>query len=219
MSLKRRLLQTSLPADALSCADGLSIPFFSLSRRVHSVTHTWSRSSVDMRNEPAWATHARRINRGDNIRINRDDDNEVAVADDAVADDGTADRGGGITEKELAEKNLERDQHSSFGSSETRQGSGSGSNSTKLFKISSNAGERSDVDAMERGEYRGGDASGSGSPTASINEKTEERIEPESGRGTPPLAEYREGNHLVIERKKAEGEEVSVASAKREYAH
>ncbi|OCH91621.1 hypothetical protein OBBRIDRAFT_728394, partial [Obba rivulosa] len=59
---------------------GLSIPFFSLGRRVHSVSRTWSRhdtfgtfgrrSSLSL---PEWTTHTRRVARAEDIIINRDD--------------------------------------------------------------------------------------------------------------------------------------------------
>ncbi|KZV63910.1 hypothetical protein PENSPDRAFT_656941 [Peniophora sp. CONT] len=48
---------------------GLSIPFFSLGRRVHTVTRTWSRQP----SLPDWAMHTRPITRGEDIVINRDD--------------------------------------------------------------------------------------------------------------------------------------------------
>ncbi|KAF9519623.1 hypothetical protein BS47DRAFT_1288191 [Hydnum rufescens UP504] len=52
---------------------GLSIPFFSLSRRVHSISRTWSRhTSMDPTGLPEWTTHTRRIAEGDEIIINRD---------------------------------------------------------------------------------------------------------------------------------------------------
>jgi hypothetical protein len=50
---------------------GLSIPFFSLGRRVHSVSRTWSRHAA-----PDWTTHIRRVSRGEDIVINRDSDME-----------------------------------------------------------------------------------------------------------------------------------------------
>lgn len=50
---------------------GLSIPFFSLGRRVHSVSsRTWSRHASG----PDWATHTRHITRGEDVVINRDHD-------------------------------------------------------------------------------------------------------------------------------------------------
>ena len=51
---------------------GLSIPFFSLGRRVHSVSsRTWSRHASG---PPDWATHTRHITRGEDVVINRDHD-------------------------------------------------------------------------------------------------------------------------------------------------
>jgi NhaP-type Na+/H+ or K+/H+ antiporter len=112
---------------------GLSIPFFSLSRRVHSITHTWSRNpSMDARrDEPAWTTHARRIVPGQDIVVNRDDE-----------------------EGDLGVR--QKTQHSD------------------------------DSETTARDEH----------------EMTERA-------GTPTLAEFREGNHLIIERKAGEGGEVS----------
>ncbi|KAG6915140.1 hypothetical protein DXG01_013079 [Tephrocybe rancida] len=50
---------------------GLSIPSFSLGRRVHSVSRTWSRHAT-----PDWTNQARVIERGADIVINRDSDME-----------------------------------------------------------------------------------------------------------------------------------------------
>jgi sodium/hydrogen antiporter len=50
---------------------GLSIPFFSLSRRVHSVSRTWSRHGA-----PDWTMHTRRVSRAEDIVINRDSEME-----------------------------------------------------------------------------------------------------------------------------------------------
>jgi hypothetical protein len=46
---------------------GLSIPSFSLGRRVHSVSRTWSRHTL-----PDWTNQTRLVERGDDIVINRD---------------------------------------------------------------------------------------------------------------------------------------------------
>ena len=51
--------------------DGLSIPFFSLGRRVHSVTMTRT-LSLRSRHEPEWATQTRKVTRPEDIVINRD---------------------------------------------------------------------------------------------------------------------------------------------------
>ncbi|KAJ3900872.1 hypothetical protein F5879DRAFT_992479 [Lentinula edodes] len=50
---------------------GLSIPSFSLGRRVHSVSRTWSRHASGL---PEWATQARHVTDRDAIVINRDRD-------------------------------------------------------------------------------------------------------------------------------------------------
>ena len=50
---------------------GLSIPFFSLGRRVHSVSsRTWSRHASG----PDWATQTRHVTRAEDVVINRDHD-------------------------------------------------------------------------------------------------------------------------------------------------
>lgn len=57
---------------------GLSIPFFVSGRRVHTtLTYTWSRNpsmATNAGDEPAWTTHARRIIPGQDVEINRDDE-------------------------------------------------------------------------------------------------------------------------------------------------
>ena len=47
---------------------GLSIPFFSLSKRVHSVSRTWSRHG----GAADWTTLTRRVSKAEDIVINRD---------------------------------------------------------------------------------------------------------------------------------------------------
>ncbi|KAF9030638.1 Sodium/hydrogen exchanger family-domain-containing protein [Panaeolus papilionaceus] len=51
---------------------GLSVPSFSLGRRVHSVSRTWSRRDTMTSNTPEWANQARIVRRGEDIVINRD---------------------------------------------------------------------------------------------------------------------------------------------------
>jgi hypothetical protein len=50
---------------------GLSIPFFNLGRRVHSISHTWSRQR-SMDTSPEWANQTRRVTKAEDIVINRD---------------------------------------------------------------------------------------------------------------------------------------------------
>ncbi|CAE6423715.1 unnamed protein product [Rhizoctonia solani] len=51
---------------------GLSIPFFSLGKRVHSIRHTWSRRET-VEGRPEWADQIRQIRPGEEIVVNRDD--------------------------------------------------------------------------------------------------------------------------------------------------
>ncbi|KAF9020551.1 hypothetical protein BDZ89DRAFT_1103252 [Hymenopellis radicata] len=62
---------------------GLSIPSFSLGRRVHSVSRTWSRHT----GVPDWTNQARMVDRGDDIIINRDDD--IAEKGELTPEEGT----------------------------------------------------------------------------------------------------------------------------------
>jgi hypothetical protein len=153
-----------------------------------------------MGDEPAWATHARRINPGESIRINRDDDVNEA------ADDGTADRGGAALAGEK----------SNSGEDSTDSGSGG-------TEFQGGGGERSDVDAMEKGTYRSGDREKQGSDPEVEKAHNEEagkdgrphtedddRVAEDNGRETPILAEYREGHHLIRERQKHDGSEVRI---------
>ena len=50
---------------------GLSIPFFSLGRRVTTVTRTWSRQP-SLHQIPDWALHTRRVERPEDVQINHD---------------------------------------------------------------------------------------------------------------------------------------------------
>lgn len=61
---------------------GLSIPFFSLGRRVTTVTRTWSRQP----SLPDWALHTRRVERAEDVVINRD---PVSMMERGQAGDGS----------------------------------------------------------------------------------------------------------------------------------
>lgn len=159
------------------------------------MTHTWSRQSFG--DEPAWATHARRIRPGESIRINRDDDGEIA-------DDGITDRGDPLVL--TTEKTLSRSQSNSL---ESRTVTGS-SGEQQEPACQTGGGERADVEAMENGTYSP-DVGNRHVRPGEGDEADEEVIEDESddGRTTPILAEYREGHHLVRERKKEDSDSVS----------
>ena len=143
-----------------------------------------------MGDEPAWASHARRINPGESIRINRDDDDR-----EDVADDGTADRGGGMTEKTTTSSEMATTDTTDSGPSADRQ-------------FDERTGEKSDVDAMERGEYNEKQGQ-EDERQPEGHERDDERVREDNGRETPILAEYREGHHLIRERLKEGETEVS----------
>ncbi|KAK4687881.1 sodium/hydrogen antiporter, partial [Tremellales sp. Uapishka_1] len=166
---------------------GLSIPFFSLSRRVHSITYTWSRNpSMDASrgDEPAWTSHARRIQPGQAITINRDDDPEEG--------DLGMRRTHTITSMEEPVNEKER-----------QGGSSGGSSSSNTMAVGENI-------EMSEKKREGSGSSGPAADEEAIADDEEEAEDDENGRDTPPLAQYREGHHLVIERKGGEGEEVQV---------
>ncbi|KAA1474706.1 hypothetical protein DENSPDRAFT_343820 [Dentipellis sp. KUC8613] len=63
---------------------GLSIPFFSLGRRVHTVSRTWSRRDTATGAggaQPEWTTQTRRVSRAQDVVINRDSAMERGEAD------------------------------------------------------------------------------------------------------------------------------------------
>lgn len=84
---------------------GLSIPSFSLGRRVHTVTRTWSRHDTfgtsGGRNVPEWTTHTRHVRDGEEIVINRD-------REDAM-ERGVIPESESVTEKEPSDSSRERD--------------------------------------------------------------------------------------------------------------
>lgn len=75
---------------------GLSIPSFSLGRRVHSVSRTWSRHAP-----PDWTTQARLVDRGgDDIVINRDSEMERGTLGEVTEKETLSSRGAGSAEKQ-----------------------------------------------------------------------------------------------------------------------
>ncbi|KAF8322645.1 hypothetical protein DL93DRAFT_2050485, partial [Clavulina sp. PMI_390] len=148
---------------------GLSIPFFSLGKRVHSISRTWSRhTSLDPSGAPEWADQTRRVTRADEIIINRDPVLPISQADEA----------------EIIEK-------------------------------------------LERGEL---ETSSPGAMTPSSPESpyaydekrpmNRDRLQSYHEAGDSPIpdrdqmvgdeTQWREGNHLIIERKVGDGEDVGV---------
>ncbi|WVQ85812.1 hypothetical protein IAT38_007980 [Cryptococcus sp. DSM 104549] len=216
---------------------GMSIPFFSLGRRVHSITYTRSRNlSMDTRgDEPAWTTHARRIQPGQEITINRDDD-EPEEGDLGIRRRDTltsSEHGNGILLGQNGEKLVEEDSGGSS-SSRTRHGNGDADGDGEEIEMTekrhedegnvrSGSGEGRGTRRRERERRRrdgeevegdSGDETSHASGSGSMDEAREGDETIEDGRGgrgeTPPLAEFREGHHLIIERKHKDSDEVEV---------
>ena len=177
----------------------MSIPFFSLGRRVHSITYTWSRNpSQDARDEPAWTTHARRVQPGQEIVINRDEDPEEG-------DLGLQQREKTL-DSEIGEKlspNISPADDESGGSSSSRTAGGEhlhGMEKAKREESEDESSNEAREDAEGRAVFE--------SESEDEEENQDEARRTRQGRKTPPLAQYREGHHLVVERKTGEGEEV-----------
>ncbi|KAE8539786.1 hypothetical protein D1P53_003723 [Cryptococcus gattii VGV] len=201
---------------------GMSIPFFSLGRRVHSITYTRSRNlSMDTRgDEPAWTTHARRIIPGQEIIVNRDDDDEEGDLGVRRKETFTSEANGRIKEK------IEEEDSGESSSSRTRQGE---LIEMKEKRSPSRRGSRgsqaSQGEAAEEGErWR---SSGEGSSDVANDPETQREVEEGreeirdkegGGRRTPTLAKYREGNHLIVERKVKDSDEVEVEVIRNHFA-
>jgi hypothetical protein len=79
---------------------GLSIPFFSLGRRVTTVTRTWSRQP----SLPDWALHTRRVERAEDVVINRD---PASIMERGQGGDGAK---GGLMNRPMEAVDLEEDE-------------------------------------------------------------------------------------------------------------
>ncbi|WVF68853.1 hypothetical protein IAT40_003626 [Kwoniella sp. CBS 6097] len=208
---------------------GLSIPFFSLGRRVHSITYTRSRGlSMDARgDEPAWTTHARRISPGQQITINRDDDpeegdmgvrrrdthqDEIANGEKLASQSSGESSGSGsrtmppseeieMTEKRPSESPRHEQDQAEMGEA-AELGSRPRSRGSRRSFGSRRSSRRSSV--CSTGSHEDGSGEEEAEGRAEISDKRG------GGDRTPPLAEYREGHHLVIERRKKDSDEVEV---------
>lgn len=208
---------------------GLSIPFFSLGRRVHSISRTHSimltRTETRMsglsrdtrRPEPAWLSGVNRIIPGQIIRINRDDDDLEKGSHAGRRAEGELDDDLTAEEKEEMRRS-ERERELAGGSASSSSGS-----STALKGRTD--GEMSPEEEHEAVKERMKEIAAEDhnlSPDAVheeareevegeeelANESAEERQLESDGRRTPPVREFREGNHLIIERRLAEDGDV-----------
>lgn len=209
---------------------GLSIPFFSLGRRVHSISRTHSimltRTETRMsglsrdtrRPEPAWLSGVNRIIPGQIIRINRDDD-DLEKGSQAerreLDDDLTAEE-----KEEMRRSEREREREAAEGSASSSSGS-----STAIKGRTGDESPMSPEQEHKAVKERMKDiaAKDHNLSREAVHEEAREEIEGEEqeametaeehqlesdGRRTPPVREFREGNHLVIERRLAEDGDV-----------
>lgn len=166
---------------------GLSIPFFSLGRRVHSVRREWSRrSTLDTNAAPEWANQTRRLKPGEKPEVNRD------VERDGMGENRISPFSEGGSDTLDAEKaNLKRENDEEL---------------TGPEKIKLRAREAAPVeDASGSDKTLSREQSGEHSPADGVDAP---------GAESPPdgddvLSEWREGHDRIIERRAGPGEEVS----------
>ncbi|TFK66702.1 hypothetical protein BDN72DRAFT_131906 [Pluteus cervinus] len=179
---------------------GLSIPGFSLGRRVHTVTRTWSRSAVVLGSGgPEWMNQTRPVKRPEDIVINRDHMNamELGMApqrDIEKAEVSTIDASMTLTQINSRPHSLKGtgsvDGSALMSGSTTTEASGSGS-AAGTTPPASTEGQTADGDERM-------DQSGAVPPTNS------------GGGDGGDETEWREGRHRVVERRGGPGEDVSV---------
>ncbi|KAJ7430492.1 Sodium/hydrogen exchanger family-domain-containing protein, partial [Mycena galericulata] len=172
---------------------GLSIPSFSLGRRVHSVSRTWSRhttATATAVTRPDWMDHVRHA--GGGVVVNRDrDEEEEEEEEGGVGGAGDLEMGLGGQEKErevVDGRPLEEiDVRTGQSESPTAVGSAPGSRDSEKKEDAEKEGQRqADIEAGLRPE---GD------------------IPPD---GEELISEWQEGSHRIIERRAGPGEEVEV---------
>lgn len=159
---------------------GLSIPSFSLGRRVHTVSRTWSRrdtmNSTGGRT-PEWANQARMVTRLEDIVINRDPVPDLEKGDDTTPD-----------------PSEETKVFSSSPATQSVQDVGTTAGNTRTNTVTS------DTHVSWKGQQF------SGPHTRGIIARDYRDEEPPDGNET--LAEWREGKVDVVERRVGPGEDV-----------
>ncbi|CED85200.1 na h exchanger 1 [Phaffia rhodozyma] len=222
---------------------GLSIPFFSLGRRVHTISRTHSimltrtndsrrsEGSGLRRPEPAWLSGVRRILPGDIITINRDDDDDLERGpgdrDERALDHDDRDektmsekrnRRTRMDEIDEDEEKISRENSNSSGSS-TMAGSRPGNLAlSRTKRVDEDEDEEDDEDSMGSLKTRRREAAYDREGEArEAAESDEERKLEREGRKTPPLRKFREGPHLIVEREVDDGGEVEVEVIRNRY--
>ncbi|KAF9523393.1 Sodium/hydrogen exchanger family-domain-containing protein [Crepidotus variabilis] len=178
---------------------GLSIPSFSLGRRVHSVSRTWSRrDTMNSNRDPEWAQHTRNVGtRREDIVINRDHPPQGILNTDGDPEKGEI----------------------------SRESIASSSGDTKIappspHPLAPHINDQfvdSPIDIEQGPGHVGGRTPLSASTPSSLSLRSQPQNPP--GRdyrqqsppdGSETLAEWQEGHHRVIERRLGPGSDVEV---------
>ncbi|KAF5391889.1 hypothetical protein D9757_001639 [Collybiopsis confluens] len=160
---------------------GLSIPSFSLGRRVHSVSRTWSRHTGT--GLPEWTSQARHVTDREEIIINRDRDSVDQL-----------ERGESTPREKLSPEGSEETSPTEVDDNEKQSGAHSPEFSPPPLDSEVQSGA-----SKQRAQGTGGEPE---------SETLPEGEEPPDG--VEVLSEWQEGPHRVIERRKGPGEEVEV---------
>ncbi|EJT98683.1 hypothetical protein DACRYDRAFT_70529 [Dacryopinax primogenitus] len=185
---------------------GLSVPAFSLSKRVHSLsmtahTRSWSRqaSRETGHREPEWATQARRVHRPEDVVINRDVDLEKGALGLGL---GVRMEGLGEGEEEVGA--MDRENERPKGPEGVHREGGT----EEVGVERDTAGGGLDM----RGEGEGGGSPCSGAPASGSAAG--------SGSGAledqrPAVSTWKQGNYMVLERDPGHGADVEVEVVRR----
>lgn len=169
---------------------GLSIPSFSLGRRVHSVSRTWSRrdtmNSMGAR-IPEWANQARIVTRREDIVINRDEDLRKPELD---LEKGENEIVGSLDSRDSAELAIDNSSLAQRDSTRVLSGVEEAGQIAELHQEKEPrfgvVGEKTGRDFADQRDYR----------------------DQEPPDGTETVSEWKEGNYWVIERRTGPGSDV-----------
>ncbi|KAJ6779278.1 Sodium/hydrogen exchanger family-domain-containing protein [Mycena vulgaris] len=163
---------------------GLSIPSFSLGRRVHSVSRTWSRHTTATHAvQPDWMDQVRRA--GDGVLVNRDPRMGGAEGEEGSSAEVDLEMGLGVSEEKVMDGRPLEDIDVRMGRSESP---------TAVGTTPGSRDEHKDEEDERKAEVAAGT-------------RPEGDVPPD---GEELVSEWQEGHHRIIERRAGPGEEVEV---------
>jgi len=216
---------------------GLSIPSFSLGRRVHSVSRTWSRrdsTTITSRRggrpaQPEWANQARLVSRAEDVIVNRDRPREGELD----LERGDLIREKTVSDSSLEDREMEIDIVDEDGSETTRRNANGDIDVEKLAESGLSSGGETKVHIIEPGHdspvLAGGPSKAE--TTADIDQLPKEEVphtrveshrhpnqQPEEDYvsekdGEVDVSEWVEGHHRIIERRTGAGNDVRLLFA------